>query len=143
MSDSYNSGTVQGFIGIGGVVGQMYNGEVVRSYNLGDIRTTKTVASLDHNKLPTANMGGVVGDTTEDTPYPVSALIYDVYNKGKLAMKPLPMRPAMSAALSAGSEGLLRKPTTAVMFIMAIMSSAVLSAGITKAISKMYSIQGM
>ena len=84
VSDSYNSGTVQGFIGIGGVVGQMYNGEVVRSYNLGDIRTTKTVASLDPNKLPTANMGGVVGDTTEDTPYPVSALIYDVYNKGKI-----------------------------------------------------------
>lgn len=84
VSDSYNSGTVQGFIGIGGVVGQMYNGEVVRSYNLGDIRTTKTVASLDSNKLPTANMGGVVGDTTEDTPDPVSALIYDVYNKGKI-----------------------------------------------------------
>lgn len=84
VSDSYNSGTVQGFIGIGGVVGQMYNGEVVRSYNLGDIRTTKTVASLDPNKLPTANMGGVVGDTTEDTPDPVSALIYDVYNKGKI-----------------------------------------------------------
>lgn len=84
VSDSYNSGTVQGFIGIGGVVGQMYNGEVVRSYNLGDIRTTKTVASLDSNKLPTANMGGVVGDTTEDTPYRVRALIYDVYNKGKI-----------------------------------------------------------
>lgn len=84
VSDSYNSGTVQGFIGIGGVVGQMYNGEVVRSYNLGDIRTTKTVKSLDPNKLPTANMGGVVGDTTEDTPESVSALIYDVYNKGKI-----------------------------------------------------------
>lgn len=84
VSDSYNSGTVQGFIGIGGVVGQMYNGEVVRSYNLGDIRTTKTVASLDPSKLPTANMGGVVGDTTEDTPYRVRALIYDVYNKGKI-----------------------------------------------------------
>lgn len=84
VSDSYNSGTVQGFIGIGGVVGQMYNGEVVRSYNLGDIRTTKTVASLDPNKLPTANMGGVVGDTTENTPWSVSALIYDVYNKGKI-----------------------------------------------------------
>lgn len=84
VSDSYNSGTVQGFIGIGGVVGQMYNGEVVRSYNLGDIRTTKTVASLDPSKLPTANMGGVVGDTTEDTPWSVRALIYDVYNKGKI-----------------------------------------------------------
>lgn len=84
VSDSYNSGTVQGFIGIGGIVGQMYNGEVVRSYNLGDIRTTKTVASLDPNNLPTANMGGVVGDTTEDTPSGVKALIYDVYNKGKI-----------------------------------------------------------
>lgn len=84
VSDSYNSGTVQGFIGIGGVVGQMYNGEVVCSYNLGDIRTTKTVASLDPNKLPTANMGGVVGDTTEDPPTDVRALIYDVYNKGKI-----------------------------------------------------------
>lgn len=84
VSDSYNSGTVQGFIGIGGIVGQMYNGEVVCSYNLGDIRTTKTVASLDSNKLPTANMGGVVGDTTEDTLESVRALIYDVYNKGKI-----------------------------------------------------------
>lgn len=84
VSDSYNSGTVQGFIGIGGIVGQMYNGEVVCSYNLGDIRTTKTVASLDPNNLPTANMGGVVGDTTEDTPSGVKALIYDVYNKGKI-----------------------------------------------------------
>lgn len=84
VSDSYNSGTVQGFIGIGGVVGQMYNGEVVRSYNLGDIRTTKTVASLDPNKMPTANMGGVVGDTTEDPPTDARALIYDVYNKGKI-----------------------------------------------------------
>lgn len=84
VSDSYNSGTVQGFIGIGGIVGQMYKGEVVRSYNLGDIRTTKTVASLEPNNLPTANMGGVVGDTTEDTPSGVKALIYDVYNKGKI-----------------------------------------------------------
>ena len=84
VSDSYNSGTVQGFIGIGGIVGQMYNGEVVCSYNLGDIRTTKTVASLDPNKLPTANMGGVVGDTTEDPPTDARALIYDVYNKGKI-----------------------------------------------------------
>lgn len=84
VSDSYNSGTVRGFISIGGVVGQMYNGEVVRSYNLGDIRTTKTVASLDPNNMPTANMGGVVGDTTEDTPESVRALIYDVYNKGKI-----------------------------------------------------------
>ena len=84
VSDSYNSGTIQGFIGIGGIVGQMYNGEVVCSYNLGDIRTTKTVASLDSNKLPTANMGGVVGDTTEDTLESVRALIYDVYNKGKI-----------------------------------------------------------
>lgn len=84
VSDSYNSGTVRGFISIGGVVGQMYNGEVVRSYNLGDIRTTKTVASLDPNNMPTANMGGVVGDTTEDTPENVRALIYDVYNKGKI-----------------------------------------------------------
>lgn len=84
VSDSYNSGTVQGFIGIGGIVGQMYNGEVFCSYNLGDIRTTKTVASLDPNNLPTANMGGVVGDTTEDTPSGVKALIYDVYNKGKI-----------------------------------------------------------
>lgn len=143
VSDSYNSGTVQGFIGIGGVVGQMYNGEVVRSYNLGDIRTTKTVASLDPNKLPTANMGGVVGDTTEDPqPMPVPLFMMCII-KGKLAMKPLPMQPVMSAALSVGSEGLLKKPTTAVMSTMAIMSSAASSAGIIEAASKMYSIQGM
>lgn len=41
VSDSYNTGDVRGYTGVGGVVGMMYNGEVASSYNLGYIRTTR------------------------------------------------------------------------------------------------------
>ena len=84
VSDSYNSGTVQGFIGIGGVVGQMYNGEVVHSYNLGNIKTTRTATKDELN--PAVNMGGVVGDTIEDV-NKAKAFLYDVYNKGTIGDK--------------------------------------------------------
>lgn len=78
ISGSYNTGTVRGFTGIGGVVGMMYNGEVAQSYNVGTVKTTRKTAS----NFEPANMGGIVGDATELTD--ASALIYDVYNTGQI-----------------------------------------------------------
>lgn len=78
--DSYNTGSVHGFANLGGVAGMMYNGEVVRSYNAGNIRSTRTP---ERNTYVPVNMGGIVGDSTEN----VSAAhisLYDVYNRGDL-----------------------------------------------------------
>lgn len=80
VSNSYNTGDVRGYTGVGGVVGMMYNGEVAGSYNLGYIRTTRI--ATDSSNIDAVNMGGVVGDTTEGTN--ANALIYDVYNKGQI-----------------------------------------------------------
>lgn len=78
ISGSYNTGTVRGFTGIGGVVGIMYNGEVAQSYNVGTVKTTRKTAS----SYEPSNLGGIVGDATELTN--ASALIYDVYNTGQI-----------------------------------------------------------
>lgn len=80
VSNSYNTGDVLGYTGVGGVVGMMYNGEVAGSYNLGYLRTTRQ--SIVGGSIDSLNMGGVVGDTTEETNAKV--LIYDVYNKGQI-----------------------------------------------------------
>lgn len=82
ISGSYNTGTVRGFTGIGGVVGMMYNGEVTRSYNVGTIKTTRQTNVASSGNYEPANMGGIVGDATELTD--ASALIYDVYNAGQI-----------------------------------------------------------
>lgn len=82
VSNSYNTGDVRGYMGVGGVVGMMYNGEVAGSYNLGSINTTRRAVDAASNAYPSVNMGGVVGDTTEQTT--AKALIYDVYNKGQI-----------------------------------------------------------
>lgn len=79
VSNSYNTGDVSGYTGIGGVVGMMYNGEVAGSYNLGAIESTR-ISTL--NSIEPLNMGGVIGDATERAN--ASALIYDVYNKGQI-----------------------------------------------------------
>lgn len=84
VSDSYNSGNVEGYFAVGGVVGQMFNGEVVHSYNLGNIKTTRTATKDELN--PAVNMGGVVGDTIEDV-NKAKAFLYDVYNKGTIGDK--------------------------------------------------------
>ena len=64
----------------------MYNGAIASSYNLGDIRTTRQSDTSDHgDKSPIIdpiNMGGIVGDTTEQSS--ASVYLYDVYNKGKI-----------------------------------------------------------
>lgn len=78
ISGSYNTGTVRGFTGIGGVVGMMYNGEVAQSYNVGTIKSTRKTSKA----FEPSNLGGIVGDATELTD--ASALIYDVYNTGQI-----------------------------------------------------------
>lgn len=81
VSDSYNTGDVRGYTGVGGVVGMMYNGEVASSYNLGYIRTTRI--ATDSINIEAVNMGGIVGDTTEGS-RSEGVVIYDVYNKGQI-----------------------------------------------------------
>ena len=78
VSNSYNTGDVMGYTGVGGVAGMMYNGEIAGSYNLGYISTTRQNGEGE----AALNMGGIVGDTTEEGN--AKALLYDVYNKGQI-----------------------------------------------------------
>ena len=81
VSNSYNTGDVRGYTGVGGVIGQMFNGSVSGSYNLGTLEATRTV---DENSMQkeSLNMGGIVGDTSEESK--ARAIIYDVYNAGQI-----------------------------------------------------------
>lgn len=91
VSDSYNTGDVLGYTGIGGIAGLMYNGEIASSYNLGYLRSTRqshvgqATGNLDVEVVDALNMGGIVGDTTEESN--AKALLYDVYNKGQIGDK--------------------------------------------------------
>lgn len=78
INSSYNTGNVRGYTGVGGVAGMMYNGEIANSYNIGEIRSTRK----DATSLSPLNMGGIVGDSTEETSAKIS--LYDVYNKGQI-----------------------------------------------------------
>ena len=82
VSNSYNTGNVTGYTGVGGVIGMMYNGSVAGSYNQGAINTTRQVDRGGGSDIDPLNMGGIVGDTTEQTS--ASAVIYDVYNEGQI-----------------------------------------------------------
>lgn len=82
ITGSYNTGSVQGYTGVGGVTGFMYNGSVAASYNLGNITTTRQVDNSGGSNIDPLNMGGIVGDTTEQTN--AQAVIYDVYNTGQI-----------------------------------------------------------
>ncbi len=85
VSNSYNTGDVMGYTGIGGIAGMMYKGEIAGSYNLGHLRTTRQSNTVDSGKIDPINMGGIVGDTTEESSARV--LLYDVYNKGLIGDK--------------------------------------------------------
>ena len=89
VSDSYNTGDVLGYTGIGGIAGLMYNGEIASSYNLGYLRSTRQsyvgLATGTTEVVDALNMGGIVGDTTEESN--AKALLYDVYNKGQIGDK--------------------------------------------------------
>lgn len=76
--DSYNRGNVQGYTGVGGVIGLMYNGAVAASDNSGTVMATR--ASSIGSSVEALNMGGIVGDTTEEGS--ARAIIYDVHNDG-------------------------------------------------------------
>ena len=78
VSNSYNTGDVRGYTGVGGIAGMMYNGEIASSYNLGNLRSTFAGAS----EYAALNMGGIVGDATEETTARIA--LYDVYNKGTI-----------------------------------------------------------
>lgn len=80
VSECYNTGDVQGFAGVGGIVGQMFSGEITGSYNLGHISTTRQDAS--GNKTTPLNMGGILGETPEKTGADAKVIVYDVYNSG-------------------------------------------------------------
>lgn len=80
VSNSYNTGDVMGYTGVGGIAGMMYNGEIAGSYNLGYLRTTRQ--STVGGSIDALNMGGIVGDTTENGSAKV--FLYDVYNKGQI-----------------------------------------------------------
>lgn len=86
VSNSYNTGEVMGYTGIGGIAGMMYNGEIAGAYNLGTIRTTRQSSTekgtSDDPTIDPINMGGIVGDTTEQSSARV--YLYDVYNNGKI-----------------------------------------------------------
>lgn len=82
VSNSYNTGDVRGYTGVGGVIGMMYNGSVAGAYNTGTVNTTRQVDRSGVSNIDPLNMGGVVGDTTEETN--ANAIIYDVYNKGQI-----------------------------------------------------------
>lgn len=86
VSNSYNTGDVLGYTGIGGIAGMMYNGEIAKSYNLGYLRSTRQSQVGGSGKVIDAlNMGGIVGDTTEESYAKV--YLYDVYNKGQIGDK--------------------------------------------------------
>lgn len=78
IKDSYNSGEVKGWQNIGGIVGMMYNGSVASSYNLGHISALGSSQSL--NAAYYANMGGIIGGTTENLT--ARGILYNVYNDG-------------------------------------------------------------
>lgn len=78
IKDSYNSGEIQGFSNIGGIAGMMYNGSVAGSYNLGHVSALGSSQSL--NAAYYANMGGIIGSTTENLS--ARSILYDVYNDG-------------------------------------------------------------
>lgn len=79
IKSSSNEGKVSGYSGIGGVVGQMYNGEIMTSKNLGNV-----VSSFAQNSFnEQANMGGILGDTPAgDANDGAKIKIYDSFNEG-------------------------------------------------------------
>lgn len=82
VSDSYNTGDVRGYTGVGGIAGLMYNGAITGSYNEGYLSSTRQTSTSDSNNIDALNMGGIVGDTTEMGS--AEAVLYDVYNKGQI-----------------------------------------------------------
>lgn len=81
VSKSYNTGNILGYTGVGGIAGMMYNGEIIDSYNLGQLMTTRQ-GSTEAKAITPLNMGGIVGDSTAGTTARI--YLYNVYNKGQI-----------------------------------------------------------
>lgn len=81
ISNSYNTGNVRGYTGVGGIAGLMYNGAIASSHNEGYLSSTRQ-SPTDTTNIEALNMGGIVGDTTENSN--AYAILYDVYNKGQI-----------------------------------------------------------
>lgn len=79
VANSYNTGDVRGYTGVGGIAGMMHNGSVAGSYNLGSVMSSRA-SSTEGGAVDSLNMGGIVGDTTEGTD--ARAVIYNVHNSG-------------------------------------------------------------
>lgn len=82
ISNSYNTGEVRGYTGVGGIAGHMYKGAIVGSYNLGTVQTTRRAGGDRQDKDP-LNMGGIVGDTSTLSGGK-GTVLYDVYNAGQI-----------------------------------------------------------
>lgn len=67
----------------------MYNGEIVGSYNIGEIRSTRK----NVGQIEPLNMGGIVGDSTEETSAKSVYMMYII--KDKLVMKNLSIKVVM------------------------------------------------
>ncbi len=81
VRNSSNSAEVKGYTNVGGIAGSMFDGEITGSFNMGNISSTQKI-DTDGTQIQAVNMGGIVGDTTEETVGKV--YIYDVYNKGQI-----------------------------------------------------------
>ena len=84
ISNSYNTGNIQGYTGVGGIAGLMYNGEIKTAYNVGTLSTTRQ-SSIKNGSIDPLNMGGIVGDSNNVSTAQIS--LYDVYNTGQIGDK--------------------------------------------------------
>lgn len=131
-----------GYTGVGGIAGMMYNGEIAGSYNLGTVNTTRNAASFGPGRsYYSVNMGGIVGDTTEETN--ASALLYDVYNKGQIGDETFTYYARHVGGIVGRLSGTVEKPTIRAPSTMATTWSAALSDGCIRAVSPMHSIRGI
>lgn len=84
ISNSYNTGNIQGYTGVGGIAGLMYNGEIKTAYNVGTLSTTRQ-SPKKSGSIDPLNMGGIVGDSNDVSTAKIS--LYDVYNTGQIGDK--------------------------------------------------------
>ena len=80
ISNSYNTGNIQGYTGVGGIAGLMYNGEIKTAYNVGTLSTTRQ-SSKESGSIDPLNMGGIVGDSNDVILYMMYIIL------GKLVIK--------------------------------------------------------
>lgn len=75
--DSYNTGTITGDRGVGGIAGAIYNGSISTSHNEGTVLSKGAGESSG-----SGSVGGIVGDARGNTAEGKGSILYNVYNKG-------------------------------------------------------------